>query len=147
MPQGQSKRSKNILMRFWRMHNCSKPFEFWHFLLQAEEITLTIGQAFELAYKKFLESKGKDLETQKQSMVMQKRIELLEHENKELKKRLTDVANIKGDNDVKQYMRENNVSILDVISRQNLFRSCIFMLVPFHNFFWKKFWKFLAKEK
>ena len=26
--------------------------------LQAEEITLTIGQAFELAYKKFLESKG-----------------------------------------------------------------------------------------
>ena len=41
---------------------------------------------------------------------MQKRIELLENENKELKKRLTEVANIKGDNDVKQYMRENNVS-------------------------------------
>merc|ERR1712077_78468 len=39
----------------------------------AEEITLTIGQAFELAYKKFLESKGKDLESQKQSMIMQKR--------------------------------------------------------------------------
>jgi len=68
-----------------------------------------------LAYKKFLESKGKDLETQKQSMVMQKRIELLEHENKELKKRLTDVANIKGDNDVKQYMRENNISELCVV--------------------------------
>ena len=71
---------------------------------------MTIGQAFELAYKKFLESKGKDLEKQKESMVMQKRIELLENENKELKKRLTEVANIKGDNDVKQYMRENNVS-------------------------------------
>ena len=41
---------------------------------------------------------------------MQKRIELLENENKELKKRLTEVANIKGDNDIKQYMRENNVS-------------------------------------
>ena len=81
-------------------------------ILQAEEITLTIGQAFELAYKKFLESKGKDLEKQKESMVMQKRIELLENENKELKKRLTDVASIKGDNDVKQYMRENNVSVL-----------------------------------
>jgi len=78
--------------------------------LQAEEITLTIGQAFELAYKKFLESKGKDLEKEKQSMVMHKRIELLENENKELKKRLTDIANIKGDNDVKQYMRENNIS-------------------------------------
>ena len=78
--------------------------------LQAEEITLTIGQAFELAYKKFLESKGKDLEKEKKEMVMHKRIELLENENKELKKRLTDIANIKGDNDVKQYMRENNVS-------------------------------------
>jgi len=81
----------------------------------AEEITLTIGQAFELAYKKFLESKGKDLEKQKESMVMQKRIELLENENKELKKRLTEVANIKGDNDVKQYMRENNISELCVV--------------------------------
>ena len=80
------------------------------FTFQAEEITLTIGQAFELAYKKFLESKGKDLENQKQSMVMQKRIEILENENSELKKRLMAVANIKGDNDVKQYMRENNVS-------------------------------------
>ena len=85
--------------------------------LQAEEITLTIGQAFELAYKKFLESKGKDLEKEKQSMVMHKRIELLENENKELKKRLTDIANIKGDNDVKQYMRENNVSAFTAVIR------------------------------
>lgn len=82
----------------------------------AEEITLTIGQAFELAYKKFLESKGKDLEKEKKEMVMQKRIELLENENKELKKRLTDIANIKGDNDVKQYMRENNISDLCTVT-------------------------------
>ena len=80
-------------------------------IFQAEEITLTIGQAFELAYKKFLDSKGKDLENQKQSLVLQKRIEILEQENKELKKRLSEVAKIKGDNDVKQYMRENNVSL------------------------------------
>jgi len=83
----------------------------------AEEITLTVGQAFELAYKKFLESKGKDLEKEKQSMVMHKRIELLENENKELKKRLTDIANIKGDNDVKQYMRENNISELCTVAQ------------------------------
>ena len=91
----------------------------WFYVLQAEEITLTIGQAFELAYKKFLESKGKDLEKEKQSMVMHKRIELLENENKELKKRLTDIANIKGDNDVKQYMRENNVSAFTVDTVQD----------------------------
>merc|ERR1712154_21575 len=47
---------------------------------------------------------------------MQKRIELLENENKELKKRLTDIANIKGDNDVKQYMRENNISDLCTVT-------------------------------
>uniref|UniRef100_A0A3B3Q4U4 PTB domain-containing engulfment adapter protein 1 n=1 Tax=Paramormyrops kingsleyae TaxID=1676925 RepID=A0A3B3Q4U4_9TELE len=39
----------------------------------AEEITLTIGQAFDLAYKKFLESGGKDVETRKQIGSLQKR--------------------------------------------------------------------------
>lgn len=43
-------------------------------LLQAEEITLTIGQAFDLAYKKFLESGGKDVETRKQIGSLQKRV-------------------------------------------------------------------------
>ncbi|XP_042610957.1 PTB domain-containing engulfment adapter protein 1-like isoform X4 [Cyprinus carpio] len=39
----------------------------------AEEITLAIGQAFDLAYKKFLESGGKDVETRKQIGNLQKR--------------------------------------------------------------------------
>uniref|UniRef100_A0A672QA47 PTB domain-containing engulfment adapter protein 1 n=1 Tax=Sinocyclocheilus grahami TaxID=75366 RepID=A0A672QA47_SINGR len=54
----------------------------------AEEITLTIGQAFDLAYKKFLESGGKDVETRKQIGGLQKRIQDLEAENSELKKQL-----------------------------------------------------------
>ncbi|XP_076858415.1 PTB domain-containing engulfment adapter protein 1 isoform X2 [Brachyhypopomus gauderio] len=54
----------------------------------AEEITLTIGQAFDLAYKKFLESGGKDVETRKQIGSLQKRIQELETENSELKKQL-----------------------------------------------------------
>lgn len=41
---------------------------------KAEEITLTIGQAFDLAYRKFLESGGKDVETRKQIAGMQKRV-------------------------------------------------------------------------
>ncbi|KAI4903100.1 hypothetical protein NFI96_013689 [Prochilodus magdalenae] len=41
---------------------------------KAEEITLTIGQAFDLAYKKFLESGGKDVETRKQIGTLQKRV-------------------------------------------------------------------------
>uniref|UniRef100_A0AAQ4RFW5 PID domain-containing protein n=1 Tax=Gasterosteus aculeatus aculeatus TaxID=481459 RepID=A0AAQ4RFW5_GASAC len=57
----------------------------------AEEITLTIGQAFDLAYKKFLESGGKDVETRKQIGTLQKRIQELETENSELKQQLQDL--------------------------------------------------------
>ncbi|XP_049340631.1 PTB domain-containing engulfment adapter protein 1 isoform X4 [Astyanax mexicanus] len=59
----------------------------------AEEITLTIGQAFDLAYKKFLESGGKDVETRKQIGSLQKRIQELETENSELKKQLQSLEN------------------------------------------------------
>lgn len=81
----------------------------------AEEITLTIGQAFELAYKKFLDSRGKDMEGKKQVMVLQKRIGILESENEELKKRLKDVASIKGDGDVESYMREHHLTDLCLV--------------------------------
>ena len=81
------------------------------FHIQAEEITLTIGQAFELAYKKFLDTSGKELETKKTLLTLQKRIELLENENAQLKSRLQDVAKIKGDGDIQQYMAERNVCI------------------------------------
>ncbi|XP_066045643.1 PTB domain-containing engulfment adapter protein 1 isoform X2 [Chamaea fasciata] len=59
----------------------------------AEEITLTIGQAFDLAYRKFLESGGKDVETRKQIAGLQKRIQELETENAELKNKVQDLEN------------------------------------------------------
>jgi len=62
----------------------------------AEEITLTIGQAFDLAYRRFLETSGKDLETQRRCMVLQQKIKRLEHENNVYRQRLQDVAAIKG---------------------------------------------------
>uniref|UniRef100_A0A8C7EJG9 PTB domain-containing engulfment adapter protein 1 n=1 Tax=Neovison vison TaxID=452646 RepID=A0A8C7EJG9_NEOVI len=57
----------------------------------AEEITLTIGQAFDLAYRKFLESGGKDVEKRKQIAGLQKRIQDLETENMELKNKVQDL--------------------------------------------------------
>ncbi|XP_037096245.1 PTB domain-containing engulfment adapter protein 1 isoform X4 [Syngnathus acus] len=57
----------------------------------AEEITLTIGQAFDLAYKKFLESGGKDVETRKQIGSLQKRIQELESENSDMKQQLQEL--------------------------------------------------------
>ncbi|KAM6464079.1 PTB domain-containing engulfment adapter protein 1 isoform 1-T3 [Liasis olivaceus] len=59
----------------------------------AEEITLTIGQAFDLAYRKFLESGGKDVETRKQIAGLQKRINELETENLELRNKVQDLEN------------------------------------------------------
>ncbi|XP_039925029.1 PTB domain-containing engulfment adapter protein 1 isoform X3 [Hirundo rustica] len=49
----------------------------------AEEITLTIGQAFDLAYRKFLESGGKDVETRKQIAGLQKRLLHIKCDNDE----------------------------------------------------------------
>lgn len=46
--------------------------------LQAEDITLTIGEAFDLAYRKFLDTSGKDLEAKKQLMILQKKVAFLE---------------------------------------------------------------------
>lgn len=62
----------------------------------AEEITLTIGQAFDLAYRRFLETSGKDLETQRRCMILQQKIKRLEHENNVYRQRLQDIAAIKG---------------------------------------------------
>lgn len=41
---------------------------------QAEEITLTVGQAFDLAYRRFLESSGKDIDQKKQHLLLQKKV-------------------------------------------------------------------------
>lgn len=51
----------------------------------AEEITQTIGEAFDLAYRKFKETSGKDLEGKKQIVILKKKVQELEAENKSLK--------------------------------------------------------------
>lgn len=74
----------------------------------AEEITLTIGQAFELAYKKFLSEGGKS-ETQEEKLVR------LEHENAELKQRLGDIATLVNKQELQEYMNKNNIKELGVV--------------------------------
>lgn len=56
----------------------------------AEEITLTIGQAFDLAYRRFLETSGRDLEMRRQLMILQKRVQDLEKENGQLKAKVAE---------------------------------------------------------
>ncbi|KAH9413930.1 PTB domain-containing engulfment adapter protein 1 [Dermatophagoides pteronyssinus] len=54
----------------------------------SEEIILTIGQAFDLAYAKFIETSGRELEIRKQLIILQKKVCHLEEENKLLKDKL-----------------------------------------------------------
>lgn len=87
----------------------------------AEEITLTIGQAFELAYRRFLETSGKDLEAQHRTMVAHQRIKRLETEVNIYKKRLLDLVqfpNVKTEID--QYLRKNDLkNILELPAAVN----------------------------
>lgn len=82
----------------------------------AEEITLTIGQAFELAYRRFLETSGKDLESQRRAMITQQKIKRLEQENNIYKQRLLEISqfiNIKPE--LENYLRRNEIrNILEV---------------------------------
>ncbi|XP_001604723.2 PTB domain-containing engulfment adapter protein 1 [Nasonia vitripennis] len=75
----------------------------------AEEITLTIGQAFDLAYRRFLETSGKDLEAQRRAMVLQQKIKRLEHENNVYRQRLQDIATIKGSADISSYLAQHDI--------------------------------------
>jgi len=81
----------------------------------AEEITLTIGQAFDLAYRQFLDTSGRDLENRKQMMMLQKRLALVSAEAEELKRRLKAVAELAGPGAVQEYCRKNLIlSLLEV---------------------------------
>lgn len=82
----------------------------------AEEITLTIGQAFDLAYKRFLETAGRDLEVQRRLIVMQQRVKRLETENTVLRQRLTDMM---VGQDVEEYMRKNNITDMLEVNHVN----------------------------
>jgi len=73
----------------------------------AEEITLTIGQAFDLAYKRFLSGKAAESESEK--------IARLERENGELRQRLKDVGSLIEKGKLAEYLDKNNIKDLVVV--------------------------------
>uniref|UniRef100_A0A914UY39 PID domain-containing protein n=1 Tax=Plectus sambesii TaxID=2011161 RepID=A0A914UY39_9BILA len=78
----------------------------------AEEITLTIGEAFDLAYQKFLNNNGRELENKKQLILLRKRIAELEGENTNLKEQLA--ANNRHETNLAAVNRhETNVAAVD----------------------------------
>lgn len=75
-------------------HNC---FVFVSDKL-AEEITLTIGQAFDLAYRRFLETSNRDLEMKKRFMLLQKKANELITENSKLREIISELQQSKEEN-------------------------------------------------
>jgi len=73
----------------------------------AEEITLTIGQAFDLAYKRFLSGKAAESESEK--------IARLERENGELRQRLKDIGNLMEKTKLTEYLEKSNIKDLVVV--------------------------------
>ncbi|XP_033732909.1 PTB domain-containing engulfment adapter protein 1-like isoform X8 [Pecten maximus] len=57
----------------------------------AEEITLTIGQAFDLAYRRFMETSSRDFDLKKQYLMLQKKVQGLEKENLTLRLRVQEL--------------------------------------------------------
>ncbi|KAK6970201.1 PTB domain-containing engulfment adapter protein 1 [Biomphalaria glabrata] len=81
----------------------------------AEEITLTIGQAFDLAYKRFIETCATDGDIRKQFLMLQKKVQTLQYENETLRKRVEDLEKLKDKSEVEEYKRTNEITDLQSV--------------------------------
>ncbi|KAI8441532.1 hypothetical protein MSG28_015120 [Choristoneura fumiferana] len=72
----------------------------------ASEITLTIGQAFDLAYRRFMNDNGKYIEMQKLSLQNKK----LELQMNAYKNRLQELSKITYKDDLSAYLARNNIT-------------------------------------
>lgn len=77
----------------------------------AEEITLTIGQAFDLAYKRFLTGKADESQSEK--------IARLERENGELRQRLKDIGSLMDKARLTEYLEKNSIADLVVVEERD----------------------------
>lgn len=82
----------------------------------AEEITLTVGQAFDLAYRRFVETTGRDIDVRKQFLLLQKKVNTLQQENEILKKRIVSLEKMKDKSDVEAYKNSNNICDLTTVT-------------------------------
>ena len=82
---------------------------WWH-ILKAEEITLTIGQAFDLAYRRFLESSGREVEGRRQVSQLQEKLDNLERQNQVLRRRLLELSNLVDNNKLAGFLESEGVS-------------------------------------
>ena len=88
--------------------------------MKAEELTLTVGQAFDLAYRRFLEKKSANPESQKKLTEMEEKIKVAEEEKEALRRKIAQLElaaeqgapESNGTNEVKMYTLIINFIIL-----------------------------------
>jgi len=66
-------------------------FSSFVFLFKAEELTLTVGQAFDLAYRRFLEKKAVNQNSSKKLTEMEEKIKTAEEEKEALKQKIAEL--------------------------------------------------------
>ncbi|KAF8360007.1 ced-6 [Pristionchus pacificus] len=79
----------------------------------SEEITRTIGEAFDLCYKKFMDNHKLDLQNQKEVLILRKRIAELEEENQRLSQLLADSTRSRHPDAPSTVHDSNSLSLLD----------------------------------
>ena len=87
----------------------------------AEEITLTIGQAFDLAYRRFLETTGREVEGRRQMTQLQEQVERLQRQNNVLRKRLQDLALLVEPSKLAEFLALQGVSLAKLFKLFDLF--------------------------
>ncbi|GMS89344.1 hypothetical protein PENTCL1PPCAC_11519, partial [Pristionchus entomophagus] len=80
----------------------------------SEEITRTIGEAFDLCYKKFMDNHKLDLQNQKEVLILRKRIAELEEENQRLSQLLADSTRSRHPDAPGTTNGSNPLSLLDI---------------------------------
>jgi len=76
----------------------------------AEEITLTIGQAFDLAYRQFLDVSNAGGDLRRQCVLLQKKVQVLTQEKEALAKRLMEVEKLKDRDNLEEYKRKHQIT-------------------------------------
>lgn len=71
---------------------------------------MTIGQAFDLAYRRFLESSGREVEGRRQVNQLQEKLDNLERQNQVLRRRLLELSNMVDNNKMTGFLESEGVS-------------------------------------
>lgn len=89
----------------------------------AEEITLSVGQAFDLAYKQFAAAAGQSLTNKKKLMEMEKKVKSSEDEKDVLRRRIAELEMTRDQQTVEVVAMKQKMDELQVTSTWNQLRA------------------------